>query len=136
MLSRLFMVAALLAIGCSSPVEPGPELQPAMITGFFEGDPHISLDVSGNTLLIEVNSYGNGCVSKGEVQVTVDDDTLTVTAAAFDWRVTGNCPDYLATFHHSTTVDLFRAGDWAVHVTGLDSAREPVRFDFTVRVGI
>lgn len=137
MRSRVLMVAALFGAGCSSPAEPGPALVPAIIFGFYEDDPHISLELTGTTLSIEVNSYGNGCRSKGEIRTTVDTGTLGVTVAPFDWEdLTHNCPDYLATFEHSKVVELNEAGDWTVDVIGQTAGRLPVEFDFSVKVEI
>ncbi len=134
------IVVALLIVGCSGPTDPGPDLAPALISGFNDDDPRITLALTGSTLTVEIHSYGNACRSKGEVRVSVDNGARSVEFSPFDWEQRDRiCADILLTFEHLTTVDLSEAGDWEVAVIGEGigpgiANSEPVRFTYTVQV--
>ena len=136
MRSKLFIASALLAMGCSSPTDTGPVLVEALIYGFDEEDPRVSLELTGSSLSVGVTSYGNGCRTIGELRVSVENDTRHLTVAPFDWENRGViCPDLLRTFQHQETVELAGEGEWTVLVVGRTGGGQvPVQFAYTVNV--
>lgn len=128
----VFPLSALLA-GCEGPSGPDRVLEPGIIVGAFEDDPQVALTTEGDSLTVEVTTYGDGCQSKGETRVTVDVDTRSATVAPFDWSATGGtCTAILNSFDHAVTLDLEGGGEWTIVVAGRDMQGQSVQFQFPV----
>lgn len=124
---------SVLLTGCESPSGPDRVLEPGIIVGALEDDPQVALTTEGDSLTVEVTTYGDGCRSKGETRVTLDVDTRSATVAPFDWSATeGICTAILNSFDHSVTLNLEGGGEWTVVVAGTDMQGQSVQFQFPV----
>lgn len=111
-------LAALLVTSCSL-TGVDRERVIATISGFEDGDPQIRLTQSGNSVEVEVDSYGAGCYEKGETEVEVDQENLIATITPYDY-IPSDCNHRdLGIFNHSATVNFVRTGTAQIRVRGL-----------------
>jgi len=128
--SRILFLSFLL-VACESPSGPDRVLEPGIIFGFNLDDPHIALTLKGDSLAVQVTTYGDGCRSKGETRVSLDVDNRSATIAPFDWVATSSvCVTILNSFDHSAKLALEGAGEWRVVVAGWDHNGQPIQFQF------
>jgi hypothetical protein len=97
------------------------------IAGFNDNDPHISIVRQNANVLVRITTYGDGCFSKGETEVTVDGMVATITPYDYTEPESAVCTMQLVTFKHETTVD-FRdgKGEALIRIHGLDPSRATV----------
>jgi hypothetical protein len=69
---------------------------------------------------VSVNTYGNGCYSEGETEVTID--ALTASVEPYDYvELRGVCTLELRVFGHETTITFTEAGVATVRMIGIRS---------------
>lgn len=123
-------------VGCGGgPTEVTRELVPSLIAGFEDGDPDVTVEVTGRSLDITVVTYGSACREKGELRTTVSPESRIIHVRPHDWLLHRVCHDILLTFEHSEVVDVGEEGSWTLIVSGLDISHRPFSAEYTVPVG-
>jgi hypothetical protein len=127
----ILLVAAAATCSPSDPGEPGdqpspglvePGGRPALLTGVVGEEPDIQVPdaaTGGEELTVRVTTYGlDGCWSKGETAVSVED--MTATVRPYDHEPTGDriCTQAIQEFSHEATLTFDRAGTGRVVVEG------------------
>lgn len=114
------LAAALLLAACSSdPVTPGPgEVTDAAVIEFFSsGEPTVSVPDTvdaGVPFQVSVESYGDGCASRGPTEVSLSGNLAQVEP--FDVFLRGDdvvCPAILRTFVHEASLVFSESGTTA-----------------------
>lgn len=88
----------------------------------------------GKPVLVQLVTYGDGCVSQGDTDIVLTADVAEITP--YDRRVVGDgCPLVLREFEHQTTVTFDTSGDKIIRVNGRRTgSRAGERFDEVVHV--
>ena len=136
--ATLLLLFAAVLLSCSSPTEPERWLAVAQIISGVGEDPVMTVEATDNDeIRIQIVTYGNSCVEKGEIRVTVDASSRFVLAEVYDWLVRrgGICLDYQKSMHHSRVVGPLAAGEWLVRIRGGDGRGNFIEFDRSVEVG-
>jgi hypothetical protein len=91
----------------------------------------------GESVLITLVTYGNGCMSRGDTEISIREDDVEITP--YDRRNvgTGTCPTILLEFEHDLTVVFDTAGSKRIRINGRHTGtRDGAPFDEIVQISI
>lgn len=131
---RVLAGVALLMVACAhgsdEPTDPMASGQPGdrvrvmgEIGGYNQGDPQIDVRVTGRTVRVAVASYGGGCHSKGETEVSVVGMVGEVTPWDYTAPPGTPCTQPLLSFDHVATLEFAQAGTATIRIRGIDASR-------------
>jgi hypothetical protein len=125
------VAAAIIAAACTSAMDAEPDPHGAgvgfdrvrvlgEIAGYNQDDPRITVVASGRTVLVEVTTYGGGCHSKGETEVSRSGMTADVVPYDYTAPPGTVCTQPLLSFRHTAAIEFDRAGTATIRVRGVD----------------
>jgi hypothetical protein len=123
--------AAIVVAACTSAMDAEPDPQGAgvgvdrvrvlgEIAGYNQDDPRISVVASGRTVMVEVTTYGGGCHSKGETEVSRSGMTADVVPYDYTAPPGTVCTQQLLSFRHTAAIDFPGSGTATIRVRGID----------------
>lgn len=116
----LFVLPLALACAGTTATAPDQGRRLGAIAGFKPNDPNVTVVAEGRTVTVSVTTYGGGCESKGETEVTVEGLFAVVSPYDYTSTTTVACPDILKSFVHSTTIQFAGPGMAQITVRGLE----------------
>lgn len=123
-LTAVLLLTGIAAAACDSPSESGERRQVAVISHYGDGPEVTAPDTvpRATPFVVSVRTYGNGCVSQGDVEV----ESVPGGAAIRPYDIHSGdviCTDILHVFQHEATIVLTEAGRnrLVVHGRGLPS---------------
>lgn len=114
--------ASLLAVAACTPTSSDGHARELGNIHFQDGVPQITAPTAvrpGQSFTMTVVTWGGGCTTMGDTEVTVDRDTVDVRP--YDLVEKGaniSCPDILKTFSHQVTLRLDQPGMNTVRIHG------------------
>lgn len=92
------------------------------IKGYNSDDPRIEVSAAGRTVRVIVTSYGGGCHSRGDTEVSVSGLTADVTPYDFTAPAGTPCTLPLLSFRHEAEIRFDRGGTALIRVHGIDAS--------------
>jgi hypothetical protein len=133
-LTRGTAVAAIVLASCTSAMDVQPDPQHAggagtdrvrmlgAIAGYNNDDPRITIAATGRTVVVEVTTYGGGCHSRGETEVSRTGMTAEIVPYDYTAPPGTPCTMQLLSFRHTAAIEFDQAGTATIRVRGIDGS--------------